>query len=77
MYIEIPFISSHMAPMYIETPYISSQMRPIYIEALYICVQEHKYYHGEIDLMYHDTCNRFALRFSKENWDISKEHCLT
>ena len=32
MYIEIPYISSHMGPTYIETAYISSHMGPTYIE---------------------------------------------
>ena len=33
IYIETPYISSHMGPMYIE--YISSYMGPVYIETPY------------------------------------------
>ena len=36
MYIEEPYISSHIGPMYIETPYISSHMGPMYIETHFV-----------------------------------------
>ena len=35
IYIETPYISSHMGHMYIETPYISSHMGHMYIETTY------------------------------------------
>ena len=35
MYIERPYINSHMGLIYIETPYISNHRGPIYIETPY------------------------------------------